>query len=535
MFQLIKRELMAGITVSIVALPLALAFGMQATGNSDGAIIGLYGAIITGFFAALFGGTPRQVTGPTGPITIIFTSIVAEYGLTYAFIASFLGGAFQIVFGLLKLGNYLKFIPLPVISGFMNGIAIIIIFSQLKYVSSSFLIVVFTMGIMVFSMKWIKPLPSSLVALVIGSLAVILLEKMLPSITISLPLLRDFVVFGDVERIGEIPKGLPDLHLPLADVNMMLVLLPAALSIAILGSIDSLLTSVVMDNLTGTKHNSNKELVGQGIGNMIAGLFGGLAGAGATVRSVVNLKSGGQTALSAMIHSIALLSFMLLLSNLAGEIPLGVLAGILIVTGFTMFDFESIRVMKYEPKADALAMITTMVLTVFVDLMVAVGIGVVVSSLIFMKRMSEEGVLILSDVKETTSGNVSIYHLEGPLYFGSTDKVESTLIKDTNSFILLNMERVPVIDATGAVAIQQIHEQLKSKGKALYIAGLQSNVKVRLRKMKVFNKIGRTYRFRNVEEFLDYMEYGKRSSAIRVTKQNSYPLPLNLEVRKVKQ
>jgi sulfate permease, SulP family len=506
MIRLLKRELLAGITVSIVALPLALAFGMQATGDSSGAIIGLYGAIITGFFAALFGGTPRQVTGPTGPITIIVTGIIAEYGLTYAFIAAFMGGLLQVAFGLFRLGNYIKFIPIPVVSGFMNGIAIIIIVSQIQYVAASSLVVVLTIIFMLIAMKWIKLIPPSLMALIIGTIAVIGLEKILPDIHITLPFIGDFIMFDTAERIGEIPKGLPQLHLPVVDMEILIKLIPPALSIAILGSIDSLLTSVVMDNLSGTKHNSNKELIGQGIGNTLAGLFGAMPGAGATVRSVVNMRSGGETALSAMIHSVALLSFMLVLGSLAGQIPLAVLAGILIITGFSMFDFESIKVLKHEPRSDAVAMITTMVLTVAIDLMVAVGVGIVMCALIFMKRMSEEGV----KVESRQDNNVSIYTLEGPLYFGATDALVSKILADKNSSIVLEMEKVPVIDASGALTIVQINNQLKSRGQELYLTGLQRNVKVRLRKMKVFQSLGNNHRFKNIDDFLYFEQNGFR-------------------------
>lgn len=508
MLQLLKRELLAGITVSIVALPLALAFGMQATGNSDGAIIGLYGAIITGFFAALFGGTPRQVTGPTAPITIIVTGIIAQYGLTYAFIAAFMSGLIQIGFGYLKLGNYLKFIPLPVVSGFMNGIAILIIISQIKYLTSSTLVVLISIVLMFISMKKIKAFPASLMALILGSIAVLGLENILPSLHIGLPFIGEISLFGQVERIGEIPKGLPQFHLPIADLQTYILLLPSAFSIAILASIDSLLTSVVMDNISGTKHNSNKELIGQGIGNTIAGLFGGMAGAGATVRSIVNLKSGGETALSAMFHSIALLSFMLVLGDFASGIPLAVLAGILIVTGITMFDIESIRVIKDEPRSDAIAMLTTMVLTIVVDLMVAVGVGIVLSSLIFMKRMSEEGVKITN----TKGESYSIFVLDGPLYFGSIDSLNSKLLAEQSAALILDLSRVPVIDATGALAIIQINKQLQERNQTLYLIGLQKNVKVRLRKMKVFDSLGKNHRFNNVDETIFYLENGYRKS-----------------------
>lgn len=502
MFQMLKRELLAGITVSVVALPLALAFGIQAAGSSDGAIIGLYGAIITGFFAALFGGTKSQVTGPTGPITVIFTGIVASHGLEYAFIAAFLGGLFQIIFGLLKAGNYLKFIPLPVVSGFMNGIAIIIILGQLKYVTGSFLIVVLTIIFMLVSLKWIKVVPPSLMALILGSLAVILLEKVVPSIQFSLPFVNDFVIFDTVARIGEIPKGLPQFHLPLVDIGTLIQLIPAALSIAVLGSIDSLLTSVVMDNMTGTKHKSNKELIGQGIGNSLAGLFGAMPGAGATVRSVVNLRSGGQTALSAMVHSVALLLFMLVFGPFAEDIPLAVLAGILIMTGITMFDYDSLKILKDEPRTDAAVMLATMILTVAIDLMVAVGVGIVMSALIFMKRMSEEGFKMTG----RTVGDLKIYTLEGPLYFGSTDLISKNISSDPNPRIAIDLEKVTIVDASGALTLLQLNEQLKEKGQTLYLIGNDLDLGGILRKMNIFQKLGSNRHFNKTEELTAYLE-----------------------------
>ncbi|WP_226086877.1 SulP family inorganic anion transporter [Mesobacillus sp. S13] len=487
MFQTLKRELLAGITVSVVALPLALAFGMQATGNSDGAIIGLYGAIITGFFAALFGGTKGQVTGPTGPITIIFTGIVATQGLEYAFIAAFMGGLFQIVFGVLKAGNYLKFIPLPVVSGFMNGIAIIIIMGQLQYVTGSFLVVLLTIVFMLVAMRWIKIIPPSLMALILGTVAVILLEKVVPAVHFTMPFINDFIFFDTAERIGEIPKGLPQLHLPIADLSVIIQLIPAALSIAVLGSIDSLLTSVVMDNMTGTKHKSNKELIGQGIGNTIAGLFGAMPGAGATVRSVVNLRSGGQTALSAMVHSLALLLFMLVFGPLAEEIPLAVLAGILIMTGITMFDYNSFKLLKSEPRSDAAVMIATMVLTVAIDLMVAVGVGVLLSAIIFMKIMSEEGFKITS----RQENDVRVYILEGPLFFGAVELITQTITGDYSPRIAIDLRKVTVIDASGALILLQLYEYLRERNQELYLFGAEPNVESTLHRMKVCEKIGR--------------------------------------------
>jgi sulfate permease, SulP family len=503
MFQTLKRELLAGITVSVVALPLALAFGMQATGNSDGAIIGLYGAIITGFFAALFGGTKSQVTGPTGPITIIFTGIVATQGLEYAFIAAFLGGLFQILFGILKAGNYIKFIPLPVVSGFMNGIAIIIIMGQLQYVTGSFLVVLLTIIFMLVSIKWIKFIPPSLMALILGTVVVILLEKVVPAVHFTLPFINDFIFFDSVARIGEIPKGLPQFHLPVADLSTLIQLMPAALSIAVLGSIDSLLTSVVMDNMTGTKHKSNKELIGQGIGNTLAGLFGAMPGAGATVRSVVNLRSGGQTAISAMVHSVALLLFMLVFGPLAEEIPLAVLAGILIMTGITMFDYDSLKILKDEPRTDAAVMLVTMILTVAIDLMVAVGVGIVMSALIFMKRMSDEGFKINSKTKNS----LNVYTLEGPLYFGATELITKTISSDISHDIVIDLEKVTIVDASGALLLLQLKDQLKERGQTLYLVGNDLDLGGILRKMNVFQNFGPTGHFENFEELFTFLSH----------------------------
>lgn len=511
MFQTLKRELLAGITVSVVALPLALAFGMQATGNSDGAIIGLYGAIITGFFAALFGGTKGQVTGPTGPITIIFTGIVATQGLEYAFIAAFMGGIFQIIFGLLKAGNYLKFIPLPVVSGFMNGIAIIIITGQLQYVTGSFLVVLLTIFFMLVAMKWIKIMPPSLMALILGTVAVILLEKVVPAVHFTLPFINDFIFFDSAERIGEIPKGLPQFHLPIADLSVIIQLIPAALSIAVLGSIDSLLTSVVMDNMTGTKHKSNKELIGQGIGNTLAGLFGAMPGAGATVRSVVNLRSGGQTALSAMVHSLALLMFMLVFGPMAEEIPLAVLAGILIMTGITMFDYDSFKILKDEPKTDAAVMLVTIVLTVAIDLMVAVGVGIVMSALIFMKRMSEEGFKIDSK----TIDGLKIYSLRGPLYFGATELITRTISTEGSPQIAIDIEKVTIVDASGALLLIQLRDQLKERGQTLFLVGNDLDLGGILRKMNVYQSLGPAGHFETIEELLQFLGDSSKYTADR--------------------
>lgn len=324
--------------VAIVALPLAIAFGITATGTSQGALIGLYGAIFAGFFAAVFGGTPGQVTGPTGPITVVATATIAEHGLEGAFFAFILAGVFQILFGACRLGSLIRYVPHPVISGFMGGIAILIIMTQLDQVRSSSLLVLVTVVLLLASGRFIKAIPPSLLVLV-------LVSSVLP---LAAPWLRDLragpvSINRTVDYIGEIPQAMPSFDFPQVANSTMLQVLLSAVAIALLGSLDSLLTSLVMDNIRGTRHRSNKELIGQGIGNIAAGLFGGLAGAGATVRSVVNVRNGGQTALSAATHSVVLFVFVAGLGAVVQYIPLAVLSGILILVAVGMFDWHAMR------------------------------------------------------------------------------------------------------------------------------------------------------------------------------------------------
>lgn len=456
MFQKIAKECLAGFTVAIVALPLAIAFGIAATGTSEGALVGLYGAIFAGLFAALFGGTPGQVTGPTGPITVIATGVIATHGLEASFIAFMMAGLFQILFGVCKLGSYVRYIPYPVVSGFMNGIALIIILGEMKHVQNSFLLVLLTIIVMIVSGKWIKAIPSSLVALVGVTVTLPLFSSMLQGITVNLPVVGTLSLNKMIEKIGAIPEAMPSLHVPNLDANGMLALVLPALSIALLGSIDSLLTSVVMDNVTGTRHKSNKELIGQGIGNIASGLFGGLAGAGATVRSIVNIRSGGKTALSACMHSVILFIFIMGLGSVVQYIPLAVLSGILILTGIGMFDWESMKKAHVAPRGDVIVMFVTMVVTVKFDLMVAVAFGIILSFIIYMVKCKERKASIIKE-KEAT------YTIQGPLSFLSVDRIFASL-QDVKSPVSLRMKDVHYMDVSGAMALLNFVEQSDKAG-----------------------------------------------------------------------
>lgn len=456
MLQKLARECLAGLTVAVVALPLAIAFGIAATGTSEGALVGLYGAIFSGFFAALFGGTKGQVTGPTGPITVVATGVIAKYGLDVSFIVFILAGCFQILFGIIKIGSYIKYIPYSVVSGFMNGIALIIILGELKQVKLSFLIVAVTIMIMLFSRRWITVIPSSLVALVVVTFLVILSENLIGHLTINIPFFGEVALVNSIHKIGTIPEAIPSLHIPNIELGLILPLIFPAISIALLGSIDSLLTSVVMDQVTGQKHKSNKELIGQGIGNIASGLFGGLAGAGATVRSIVNIKSGGKTALSACVHSVVLLILVIGLGSAVQYIPLPVLSGILIFTGFGMFDWDGLKKIMVTPKIDVIVMLVTMILTVVFDLILAVGVGIalslVYSFIVNKKRQKLE--IIMDDQACCVSG---------PLSFLTVSKIENL---DTNTF---NLKDVTYLDLTGAMGLLQYAETCFRTGNQLVL------------------------------------------------------------------
>ncbi|MBR1766895.1 MAG: SulP family inorganic anion transporter, partial [Bacteroidales bacterium] len=415
----IKGDLFGGITAGIVALPLALAFGIQAfsgigaEGASMGAYAGLVGATLLGFFAALFGGTHSQISGPTGPMTVITASLITgaftsssgnlSTVLVSMALAGLFCGLFQVLFGIIKLGKYVRYIPYPVLSGFMSGIGVIIILQQLyPLVGQS------GSGSMVDQLAGLPAAfgATSPTALILGlaTVAIIylfpLLTKKVPSTLVALIVVTVVSLFIDMEgvpTIGEIPSGLPmpffaNSQVSLAGLDWGAIITSAVipgLTLAGLGSIDTLLTSVVADNITKTKHNPNRELIGQGIGNAMAGLFCGLPGAGATMRTVVNVKSGGRTQLSGMVHALLLLAIMLGLGSVVKYVPLSVLAGILITVGWGIIDFKGFRDLPKIPRADAVVLIAVFLVTVFVDLLTAVGIGMVIACVLFMKRASD--------------------------------------------------------------------------------------------------------------------------------------------------
>ncbi len=393
-FTNLRGDFYGGVTAAIIALPLALAFGVA---SGAGAIAGLYGAIFVGLFASFFGGTHTQVSGPTGPMTVVMASIFTHFAdrPALAFTTVILGGALQVLFGVLKLGRFVAFVPFTVISGFMSGIGCIIITIEIaplfghpasKHgvlqaiteipqaaghpVMDALAIGLITLAIVVFTPRVVARLvPPPLIALVVGTLGAL---WFLPAAPV----------------IGEIPTGLPQPILPHLTLDSLSQVLGSAFVLALLGTIDTLLTSLIADAVTGTHHRSDKELIGQGIGNMMAGLFGGIPGAGATMRTMVNIRAGGRTPLSGVLHALILLALVAGLAPLAEHIPLAVLAGILLKVGWDIIDWDYLKRLRGAHRTGILIMTTVLLLTVLVDLIMAVEIGIVMAALISASKMS---------------------------------------------------------------------------------------------------------------------------------------------------
>lgn len=567
LFSNIKGDAFGGITAGIVALPLALAFGVS---SGLGPSAGLYGAIFISFFAALFGGTNTQISGPTAPMTavsmVIIASIVAtndgdvNKALPVILTVFLLAGLMQIGLGVLGLGKYIRYIPYPVVSGFMTAIGVIILITQIlpslgyypkedldlvnQYKPLSEEIILENIlkeeageGILVLEnfketinraekiteedilresktlagkeasgvLGTIKVLPRALqnikwleLALAIGTIIIIYgfkrITKLIPSTLVALIVMSGVAIgFGlNYRPIEEIPSGLPIPNFEIFTQFKLSSLSPyifTALTLSLLGAIDSLLTSVVADNMTKTKHKPNKELVGQGIGNSIAAIFGGIPGAGATIRTVVNITSGGKTKLSGMIAGLLLFIILLGLGPIASKIPAAVLAGILVTVGIGVMDYKGLKAIPNLPKdvsigpikfsMEVVIMLTVLVLSTFWNLVYAVGIGLVIASLMFMKKIGDL-TAERSDVKplkeeawadelgfpENLKEEVFIKHIKGPLFFGSTSEFQqlAAQIPDTAKTIVIRFDRMQYMDQTGLYVLEDILLDLRKRG-----------------------------------------------------------------------
>jgi SulP family sulfate permease len=495
----LRGDMFGGITAGIVALPLALAFG-EASGA--GPIAGIWGAIFVGFFASLFGGTGSNVSGPTGPMVVVFAGVFASLSgnLALVFAAVVLAGVLQILLGVFKMGQYIRLVPYPVVSGFMSGIGCIIIALQLSRLfghepdgggtipaltaipgavmdpnMAALIVGIITLvTIFTWPAKFGKYVPGPLAALVVGTVASLFLS--------GAPLL------------GEIPTGFPSFIMPEFTSGTFAIVLEAAVLLAVLGAIDSLLTSLVADNMTRTRHDSDKELIGQGIGNTVAGFFGAIPGAGATMRTVINIRTGGQTKLSGMLHAVLLLAVVISLAPLAAQIPHAVLAGILIKVGYDIIDVGYLKRAHTGPRLDLALMAMVLIVTVFVDLITAVAAGVVLAALAFIKQMADQqlkqfsgedtSTLVMTpeeiELLDKVRGEVTMFDFGGPLSFGAAADVGHQVrerVKGKTTAIILDFSRVPFVDVSAARAVETIIRDAHDVGKLVYESGMNDSVR----------------------------------------------------------
>jgi len=517
-FRNVQGDVLGGLTAAVVALPMALAFGIA---SGAGAASGLWGAILVGFFAALFGGTPSLISEPTGPMTVIVTAVIAattasdpENGLAMAFTVVMLAGLFQIGFGLLKLGRYITMLPYNVISGFMTGIGVILIFMQLapflgQETPEGGVLGVITnlptlianlspwetgLGLLTLAILFLYPtglkkvVPPQLVALVTGTLVALIFLQNIDIRTIS--------------TIGEITPGLPDFQFPTFTPGNLRLMFVNAMVLGMVGSIDCLLTCLVSDSLTRTEHKSNKELIGQGIANLITGLCGGIAGSGATTATVVNIQAGGRTALSGLSRALILLVVVLWAAPLTSGIPLAVLAGIVLKVGIDIIDWGFLkRVHKISWKAAGIVY-SVVALTVFVDLMVAVAVGVFIANILTIARLEElqsESVKTITDaddqivlkpeekaILDQANGRILLFHLSGPMIFGVAKAISREHdASGTYDVLIIDLSEVPMLGVTSSLALENAVQEAVEDDRTVMIVGATGKVKGRLQKLGI--------------------------------------------------
>jgi SulP family sulfate permease len=517
-FDNLRGDFYGGVTVAVVALPLALAFGVA---SGAGPVAGIYGAIFVGLLAALFGGTPAQISGPTGPMTVVMAGILTHYAHepALAFTVVMMAGLFQIGFGLLKLGRYISLMPYPVISGFMTGIGCIIIILQLAPLLGSFNPAGGTLAAIAGMGQALTNMQSDAVMAGLVSLAIVLflparIGRLIPAPLLALTIGTLLVawVLKSAPVLGAIPQGFPSPQLPTFAVEALPGMIKAALVLAFLGSIDSLLTSLIADNVTQTYHDSDRELIGQGIGNTVAGIMGAIPGAGATMRTVVNVRAGGRTPLSGVIHALLLLGVMLGLGRFAAYIPHAVLAGILIKVGLDIIDWDYLRRVRRAPVAGVIFMLVVLLLTVFVDLITAVAVGVVMASLLFVKRMTDlqiESIKAIVDPSDDApfdseereifkqcQGKVLYVHLGGPLSFGAANEMARKLSAYAAfEIMILDLSEVSAIDSSASLAVEEVITRAGAGQRQIFLVGVKPRVERVLAKLGVIDLIAEEARF----------------------------------------
>ena len=526
------QDLIAGMIVAVVAIPLAIAFGIS---SGVGPTEGLVTAIIAGFIISAFGGSKVQIGGPTGAFIVIIYGIIQQHGLTGLLIATIMAGILLILMGVFKLGNVIKFVPYPVIVGFTAGIAVTIFSTQMndlfgmgiqdapadfihKWICYfqhwrdinwwAFAIGIASLLIIIFSTKLSKKIPGSLLAIVLMTLVVWLLRKFggITSIT----------TIGDLYTL---PSGMPAPHLPelnLSDgqtlINLIQELFPSAFTIAMLGAIESLLSAMVADGVIGDKHNSNTELIAQGVANVVTPFFGGIPATGAIARTMANINNGGRTPIAGMIHAVILLLVLLCFGPLVGMIPMACLAGVLIIVSYNMSGWREIIALSKAPKSDVIVMLVTFVLTVIFDLTIAIEIGLLLAVILFLKRTNETTVIrsFSDEIDPTLSNDIrlhgndleklhipphtEVYEIDGPYFFGIAnkfDEISQRIGTDGQKVRILRMRKVSFMDSTGIHNLEQLFVRSQRCGMTLVLSGVNENVYKTLDKAGLVEKIGK--------------------------------------------
>lgn len=507
------RNVLAGVVVAVVALPLAMAFAIASGAKPEQ---GLYTAIIAGFLASLFGGSRLQITGPTGAFIVILAGITARYGIQGLQIATLMAGFILIAMGLTRMGGVIKYIPDPVIVGFTSGIAVIIFVGQWK----DFMGLPVDLGIMQFHQKLevlLLAMPGlhwPTFAFGTFTLAVLLISprifKRIPAPLVAMVLATAVQGFFDIEGVatigsafGGIPQSLPTFELPSLSISDTLRLIGPAFTIALLGAIESLLSAVVADSMSGSKHDSNQELLGQGIANVFSPLFGGFAATGAIARTATNIRNGGNSPIAGVVHAGVLVLMILLLAPLAAHIPLAALAAILFVVAYNMSEMHRfLRMTRTAPKPDVALLLITFFLTIFTDLVIAVNIGVMLAALLFMKRMSEAVVFQQQSPEEikqeASNGHLNlpertfVFSMEGPFFFGAAERMESTLeaIHSHADVLVLRMGRVPFIDETGLQSMRDLQDTCSRHHTRLVLCEARPNVLEKLKRAGLVDAVG---------------------------------------------
>jgi len=536
--RLFVADLLSGITVGLVALPLAMAFAIASGVPPQD---GLYCAIVAGFLISALGGSKTQIGGPTGAFVVVVFGIVTKYGLNGLFMCTLMAGVILLILGATGLGTAVKFIPRPVVVGFTNGIAVIIASTQIKdffglkieKVPGDFLgrietiarnfssfspletgLAIVALAVIIVFMRYVKRVPGYIVALLVGTAAVLLLK--LPVETIG-------------TRFGGIPSGLPTLKIPNFRPDLMRPLISPAITVAMLGAIESLMSAVVSDRMSGDKHNPNVELVGQGVANILSPLFGGLPATGAIARTATNIRSGAKTPVSGMIHALTLLAIVVFAAPLARFIPLSALAAILMVVSYNMGEWGEIPELLKLSRLEVATWLVTFLLTVFADLTVAVEAGMILAVLVFIRKVTQTTSVSEATEEYVREGHVhilqhkvipayvSIFRIHGPFLFGATDKIEeiTTRLPSLPPILILRLRNMTAIDSTGLQALESLADQVHESGRELILCGAREQPSRLMHQAEFQQHIGPENMCNSIEEALKrarvvYPEVSKR-------------------------